>query len=83
VEVEDEVGSNNERVWDECVWLDKKSKSKMSDIELHNHFNTELHKMGATTCSNPECGQPLAPIQSATALQSCVTEMPVHPLQGT
>ncbi len=27
----------------------------MSDVELRNHFNTELQKMGATTCSNPQC----------------------------
>ena len=37
-----------------CVRLDVKSKSKMSDIELHNYFNTELQKKGATTCSNPQ-----------------------------
>ena len=46
---------NNEGAWDECVWLDQKSKSKMSDIELRNYYNTELQKMGASTCSNPQC----------------------------
>ena len=35
--------------------MDQKSKSKMSDIELHNYYNTKLQKMGATTCSNPLC----------------------------
>ena len=27
----------------------------MSDIELRNYYNTELQKMGASTCSNPQC----------------------------
>jgi len=47
---------NNEGALDEeFVWLDQKSKSKMSDVELRNYYNTVLQKMGATTCSNPKC----------------------------
>ena len=27
----------------------------MSDVELRNYFNTELEKIEATACSNPQC----------------------------
>ncbi len=47
--------SNEGALDEECVWLDQKSKSKMSDIELCNYYNTKLQKMGATSCSNPQC----------------------------
>jgi hypothetical protein len=49
------VGSWAQLAWDECEWLDQNNKSKMSDIVLRNYYNTELQKMGTTTCSNPLC----------------------------
>ncbi len=35
--------------------LDIKSKLKMSDADLRNHFNSELQKKGASDCGNQDC----------------------------
>ena len=51
-----EQGERHQRCQQESVArLDVKSKSKMSDADLYQYFNSELQKKDASNCDNCDC----------------------------